>query len=190
MTMGVSKIKEEEVAWRKNKVLSYMAHGLTNQSELAKIMQVSLSTINRDYMALKQEAKEHVAQFQDTFAFEFEKCLTEINAIQLEAWTTSKQTKYERNKILALNLAKDCVIFKTELITNADVIGRTSNFIEIKKKKLQKMMEDEEEELNDAITVEALPLPAPPETDSPIEQPTESEEHEIIPSQPQEETST
>jgi hypothetical protein len=176
---------KEEVEWRKNKIMSYMSHGLTNQSELSRLMQVPLSTVNRDYMNLKQEAKEHVAQFQDTFAFEFEKCLTEINAIQLEAWMTSKQTKYERNKILALNLAKDCVIFKTELITNADVIGRTSNFIEIKKKRLQKMMEDEEaEEIDNAVT-EALPLPTPDQ-----QQTSDTEEHEIIPYQPQpEETS-
>jgi hypothetical protein len=137
---------KEKIAWRKNKIMEYMAHGFTNQSELAQVMQLPLSTVHRDVVVLKQEAKEHVAKFEETFAFEFEKCLVEINAIQKESWLTSKVTKYERNKILALGLAKDCLGFKVDLITNADVIDKTANFVAIKKRKLQQMIQDEEDE--------------------------------------------
>jgi hypothetical protein len=170
---------KEQIEWRKNKVMEYMAHGFNNQSEIARVMELPLSTINRDYLNLKQEAKQNMAKFTETFAWEFEKSLVEINSIQKEAWLTAKVSKYERNKILALGLAKDCLQFKVDLISNADIISKTSNFIEIKKKKLQKMMEDEEqEEIDEAVITEALALPTP--TDSPIiteeSQVTESQE--------------
>ena len=133
----------DKIEWRRNKVMELLSHGYTNQSEISRVMQVPLSTINSDVMYLRKQAKENVARFTDTFAFEFDKCLSEANAIQRQAWGLVTGSKYERNKILALGLVKDVLIYKTELITNSSVVLQASNFIELKKKKIEGLMEQE-----------------------------------------------
>lgn len=169
--------------------MSLMAvQGITNQAELARIMQMPRSTINRYYLDLRAEAKEHLVQFTESFAFEFEKALMAINALQHDAYELSKSSKYERNKIMSLALCKDLLVFKTELFTSADVVDKVSSFIEVRKKKIQEMLDNEDEELNKAIMEAEITPPdasAPTTTtDEPSEfvpGESEQEEREIVP---------
>jgi transcriptional regulator len=45
-----------QVEWRRNKVLELLSKG-DSQSEIAKVLQVVLSIINRDVYFLRQQAK-------------------------------------------------------------------------------------------------------------------------------------
>jgi transposase len=106
-----------QVEWRRTKVLELLSKG-DSQSEIAKVLQVDLSTISKDVYHLRQQAKSNIKQYIDErLPEEYEKCLVGLNAITREAWNTATSTEDKREKIQALSLAKECYSMKLELLT-------------------------------------------------------------------------
>ena len=121
---------QQQVEWRRAKVLELMSKGETNQSEIARILQVDRSTICRDVDYLRQQAKENITRYVDErLPEEYEKCLVGLNSILKEAWTISQTENIKGDKIKALTLAKDCYAMKLELLTNATVVDDAIRFI-------------------------------------------------------------
>jgi transposase len=80
---------KRQAEWRKNQVLELTSKGHT-QAEIAKILQISISTISRDLSFLREEAKANVRKYIDErLPEEYEKCLVGLTAILREAWNTS-----------------------------------------------------------------------------------------------------
>ena len=119
-----------QLEWRRAKVLELMSKGETNQSEIARILQVDRSTICRDVDYLRQQAKENIARYVDErLPEEYEKCLVGLNSILKEAWTISQTESIKGDKIKALALAKECYAMKLELLTNATVVEDAIRFV-------------------------------------------------------------
>src|SRR5919198_101430 len=118
-----------QVEWRRTKVLELLSKG-DSQSEIAKILQVDLSIINRDVYYLRQQAKHNIKKYIDErLPEEYEKCLVGLNAITREAWDTAQNTEDKREKIQALSLAKECYSMKLDLLTNATVVDDAIRFV-------------------------------------------------------------
>jgi predicted transcriptional regulator len=67
--------------WRRSKVQELASQGY-NQSEIARIMQISQPTINRDISYLRQQAKSNIKRYIDErLPEEYEKCLVGLTAI-------------------------------------------------------------------------------------------------------------
>jgi DNA-binding transcriptional regulator LsrR (DeoR family) len=122
--------QQQQVEWRRAKVLELMSKGETNQSEIARILQVDRSTICRDVDYLRQQAKENIAKYvNERLPEEYEKCLVGLNSILKEAWTISQTESVKGDKIKALALAKECYAMKLELLTNATVVDDAIRFV-------------------------------------------------------------
>jgi DNA-binding MarR family transcriptional regulator len=104
-----SKMQQQIIEWRRAKVMELLSKGESNQSEIARILQVDKSIISRDIQYLRQQSKENIKKYVDErLPEEYEKCLVGITSILREAWNTSQQTEDNREKIQALSLAKNC----------------------------------------------------------------------------------
>jgi hypothetical protein len=124
-----TKVERSQLDWRRNKVAELDSQG-HSQPEIAKILQVSIGTVNRDLSVLRQQAKEKIRKYIDQrLPEEYEKCLVGLTAILKEAWSTSQQTEDRREKIQALSLAKDCYSMKLDLLTNATVVDDAIRFV-------------------------------------------------------------
>src|SRR5918994_1128617 len=78
--------KEDMIEWRRAKVLELRSQG-HNQSEIAKILQVGISTINRDAIFLRQQAQENLkTHIQQKLPEEYQCCLTGINQVLKLSW--------------------------------------------------------------------------------------------------------
>jgi hypothetical protein len=126
-----SSMQQQQVEWRRAKVLELMSKGETNQSEIARILQVDRSIVCRDAAYLRQQAKENIARYVDErLPEEYEKCLVGLNNILKEAWTMSQtDDSVKSDKIKALALAKECYAMKLELLTNATVVEDAIRFV-------------------------------------------------------------
>ena len=118
------------IEWRRAKVMELLSKGESNQSEIARILQVDKSIICRDIAYLRQQAKENIKRYIDErLPEEYEKCLIGLTSILKEAWNTSQNTEDNREKIHALSLAKDCYSMKLDLLTNATVVDDAIRFV-------------------------------------------------------------
>ena len=118
-----------QLEWRRRQVFD-LSSKVYNQTQIAKILQISESTISRDLELLRLQSKENIKKYVDELLpEEYEKCLVGLNAILREAWTTSYQTEDKREKIQALSLAKECYSMKLELLTNATLVDDAIRFV-------------------------------------------------------------
>src|SRR6187200_742361 len=143
---------QQQIEWRRAKVMELLSKGESNQSEIASMLQVDRSIICRDIAYLRQQAKTNIKRYIDEWLpEEYEKCLVGLTAITKEAWTTSQQTEDKREKIQALSLAKECYSMKLDLLTNATVVDDAIRFVsqeskEKVKSSSSKTNEDDKEE--------------------------------------------
>jgi predicted transcriptional regulator len=118
-----------QVEWRRRQVFDLSSKG-QSQTEIARTLQISESTISRDLDYLREQAKANIKRYIDErLPEEYEKCLVGLTAILREAWTTSQQAQDKREKIQALSLAKECYSMKLDLLTNATVVDDAIRFV-------------------------------------------------------------
>jgi hypothetical protein len=154
--------KDDMIEWRRSKVLELSSQG-HNQSEIAQIMQVGISTINRDAIFLRQQAQENLKiHVQQKLPEEYQRCLTGMNQVLKLSWqianNNSKQngqdhndnnnntltTGDERTRLQALSLINDCYKYIMDLTTNGVVITDAIKFVQTNKEKLTLSTEKEE----------------------------------------------
>ena len=72
---------QRQIEWRRNKVAELDSQG-HSQPEIARILQISIGTVNRDLSILRQQAKENIKRYIDErLPEEYEKCLVGLTAI-------------------------------------------------------------------------------------------------------------
>src|ERR1041385_827603 len=104
---------QHQIEWRRTKVMELLSKGESNQSEIARILQVDKSIVCRDIAYLRQQAKDNIKEYIDErLPEEYEKCLVGLTAITKEAWNIAQSTEDNREKIQALSLAKECYSMK------------------------------------------------------------------------------
>jgi DeoR/GlpR family transcriptional regulator of sugar metabolism len=92
-----TKMQQQIIEWRRTKVMELLSKGESNQSEIARVLQVDKSIICRDIAYLRQQSKENIKRYIDErLPEEYEKCLVGLNAITKEAWNTAQSTEYKR----------------------------------------------------------------------------------------------
>jgi hypothetical protein len=122
---------KEKVQWRKDQIQQLLAKGHYSHREIASILQIPKSTVSKDILSLREEAKNNVRKYIDEkLPEEYERILVGITSILREAWETSKEEEIDtKEKLSALALAKDCYSMKLELLTNATVVSDAMKFI-------------------------------------------------------------
>ena len=155
--------KDDMIEWRRSKVLELSSQG-HNQSEIAQIMQVGISTINRDAIFLRQQAQENLKiHVQQKLPEEYQRCLTGMNQVLKLSWqiannNSPKQngqdlndnsntvtTGDDRTRLQALSLINDCYKYIMDLMTNGVVITDAIKFVQTNKEKLTTMSTKEED---------------------------------------------
>jgi hypothetical protein len=120
--------------------MELLSKGESNQSEIARVLQVDKSIICRDIAYLRLQAKDNIKRYIDErLPEEYEKCLIGLNAIAKEACNTGQNTEDKKEKIQALSLAKECYSMKLDLLTNATVIDDAIRFVSHRSKDKEKL---------------------------------------------------
>jgi transcriptional regulator len=61
--VSLSMQQQQQVKWRRAKVLELMSKGETNQSEIARILQIDRSIVCRDVACLRHQTKENITKY-------------------------------------------------------------------------------------------------------------------------------
>jgi Bacterial regulatory protein, arsR family len=126
--------RQEQIEWRRTKILEIMSKGESNQSEIARILQIDRSIVSRDLAYFRQQAKEAFKTYLDErLPEEYEKCFTGLKSILKEAWNIDSQSEDKRERIQALSLAKECYAMMLDLVSSAPVVERAARFVETRR---------------------------------------------------------
>jgi hypothetical protein len=97
---------QRQVEWRRSKVSELDSQG-HSQPDIARILQVSIGTVNRDLSILIQQSKDNIKRYIDErLPEEYEKCLVGLTAITKEAWNTAVNTEDKRDLLNCTSLLK------------------------------------------------------------------------------------
>jgi hypothetical protein len=121
---------KEALQWRRSKVLELSSEG-RNQTQIAKILQVSLATINSDMRYLRQQAKENIRKYIDEkLPLEYQKCLVGLDAILCRTWDLANNLEsQEKDRLQAVSVAMQAYNMKIDLLSNATVVEKAVQFI-------------------------------------------------------------
>jgi predicted transcriptional regulator len=137
--------------WRRTKVLELSSQG-HSQPEIARILQISQSTVNRDIGYLRELARQNLQKhIQDKLPEEYQNCMTGINQVLKICWDIVNKSRNVDNDndghqtvtmtdnktvLQALALINDCNKYKMDLTTNGVVITDAIKFVQTNRKKL------------------------------------------------------
>ncbi len=124
---------KDKVEWRKDQIQQLLAKGHYSHREIAGILQIPKSTVSKDILTLRQEAKNSIRKYIDErLPEEYERILVGVTSILREAWETSKNEEVDtKERLSALALAKECYSMKLELLTNVSVVNDAARFVSL-----------------------------------------------------------
>ena len=140
-----------EKEWRRSKVLELNSQGYS-QSEIAKILQVSLGTVNRDLSIIRQQARKNLQMhIEKTLPDEYHRCLTGLNQVLKTCWyIANKPGTDDKTKLQATAIINDSYKYVMDLVTNGRVVTDAIKYINGKmehlngeEKRLLKVIKDE-----------------------------------------------
>jgi predicted transcriptional regulator len=149
--------------WRRSKVLELSSQG-HSQPEIARILQISQPTVNRDIGYLRGQARQNLQKhIQDKLPEEYQNCMTGINQVLKICWDIVNRSRNVNNNdndgyqtvttmtdnktvLQALALINDCNKYKMDLTTNGVVITDAIKFVQTNKEKLMTSQKANNEE--------------------------------------------
>jgi hypothetical protein len=102
------------------------------QREIARILQVALGTVNRDYQILKKLAQANISKYiNETLPLEYQKCMIGLDAILVKSWSMANDSSnVQRDKLHPLSIATQAYEMKLELLSSATVVERAVHFVD------------------------------------------------------------
>jgi predicted transcriptional regulator len=148
--------------WRRSKVLELSSQG-RSQPEIARILQISQPTVNRDISYLRGRARQNLEKhIQDKLPEEYQNCITGINQVLKICWDIVNKSRNTNNNdndgqtvttmtdnktvLQALALINDCNKYKMDLTTNGVVITDAIKFVQTNKEKLTMSAKEDDKE--------------------------------------------
>ena len=117
--------------WRRSKVLELSSQG-RSQPEIARILQISQPTVNRDLQYLRQDAKANIRKYIDEkLPLEYQKCLVGLESILGKTWdVANNEESSEKDKLQAISIGIQAYSMKMDLLTSATVVERAVQFVD------------------------------------------------------------
>jgi predicted transcriptional regulator len=133
-----TKIKANEIEWRRAKVVEMSVRGMS-QAEIARELQVSEASISLDMQYLREQAKGTIKEYvTEHLPEQYQVCLCALDTILKHAFEILQTSPDNREKLQAMELFKDTHLVKLELLSNATTIDSALNYIRSKQQQSKK----------------------------------------------------
>lgn len=133
MQQSRSDVKQEQLQWRRDKVLELAADGYSEREIATQLKLTSDTTVHRDLVFLKQQAKEHIRKYIDErVPFEYQKTLAGLEGIiRSMSKIISANAGTDNKEIMAASSIKmQAYNMKMELVSNANLVHEAIELVE------------------------------------------------------------
>jgi transposase len=139
-----TEMKQQQIDWRRAKVLELSSQGYTEREIAEKLQPISPVTIHRDLVYLRQQAQENLQKhIHEVIPSEYEKCMVGMKRNLKRVTEIQESTSGPKIKLEAIRIASDCYRFIMDLCTNAGIITDAMKFATKQQEQINTLMLDE-----------------------------------------------
>lgn len=122
MRQSRTTIKQNQIAWRQEKVLELAGNGYSER-EIASHLQLSDTTIHRDLVLLREQAKGHIRKYIDErVPFEYQKTLAGLEGI-IKNMSNIISTSTDNEEIMkASSIKMQAYNLRMEMVSSANLV--------------------------------------------------------------------
>lgn len=132
MTRRRSEVKQEQIDWRRQKVLELASDGYTIREIGAALLQIPYPTIGRDMLLLRKQAKEQIHKYiTEQVPFEYKKTLAGLEGIvKYMSNIISDDDNDTKEKLQAVSIKMQALNMKMELVSSANLVEEAIDLVE------------------------------------------------------------
>jgi hypothetical protein len=154
-----SQKQQEQIDWRRAKLLEMLSKGETNQSEIARKLQVDKSVICKDVAVIRKQAQENLQHhIHEVVPEEYQKCMVGMKRNLKQTLEIRDSASDPKTKLQAAAIANDCYRYIMDLCTNAGIVSDALKFVQRKKEQLDTLQKIDEriEEIEEEKTTNVI----------------------------------
>ncbi|AFU58301.1 hypothetical protein Ngar_c13630 [Candidatus Nitrososphaera gargensis Ga9.2] len=160
MSSKKKKLENDLIEWRRSQVLSMLATGLS-QTEIADMLKVAVSTVNKDIKKIRLEAKAKQQDYIDNeLPFQHKLAVASLDKVLEEAWQIFRTEKAVKARLAALEIIADSTMKKQAVLGDPAQIEKAIKLVNRLRKQIsstgqaqleegsghQQQLEEEQEE--------------------------------------------
>jgi transposase len=121
---------KQQLDWRRNKVLELSSQGYSER-EISETIKVSDTTVHRDLVYLRDQAKENLQKhIHETVPEEYQKCMVGMKRNLKQTLEIAETTADPKTKLQARAIANDCYKYIMDLTTNGVVVTDAIKYVQ------------------------------------------------------------
>jgi hypothetical protein len=127
-----SKMKQQELEWRRTKVLELSSRGYSER-EISEVIKVNDTAVHRDLAYLRKHAHENIQQhIHETVPEEYQKCMTGMKRTLKQTLEIAESAADPKTKLQAHAIAIDIYKNIMDLTTNGVIVNDALRIIQSK----------------------------------------------------------
>jgi IS30 family transposase len=121
---------KQQLDWRRNKVLELSSQGYSER-EISETIKVSDTTVHRDLVYLRDQAKENLQKhIHETVPEEYQKCMIGMKRNLKQTLEIAETASDPKTKLQARAIANDCYKYIMDLTTNGVVVTDAIKYVQ------------------------------------------------------------
>jgi IS30 family transposase len=133
MKQMTSEMKQQQIDWRRAKVLELSSQGYTEREIAEELQPIAPVTVHRDLVHLRQQAQESLQKhIHETVPEEYQKCMTGMKRNLKQTLEIAETAADPKVKLQARAIANDCYKYIMDLTTNGVIVNDALRFIQSK----------------------------------------------------------
>ena len=131
MRQTVSEVRQTQIDWRRQKVIELASDGYSNR-EISSTLKIPHSTVDRDIIVLRAEAKEQIRKYiTDQVPYEYKKALAGLEGIiKYMSSIISDDNKETKEKMQAASIKMQALNMKMELVSSANLVEEAIDLVQ------------------------------------------------------------
>jgi IS30 family transposase len=119
MKQMTSEMKQQQIDWRRAKVLELSSQGYTEREIAEELQPIAPVTVHRDLVHLRQQAQESLQKhIHETVPEEYQKCMIGMKRNLKQTLEIAETAADPKTKLQARAIANDCYKYIMDLTTN------------------------------------------------------------------------
>jgi hypothetical protein len=134
-----TQMKQQQIDWRRAKVLELSSQGYSEREIAERLQPLAAVTVHRDLVFLRQEAQQNLQKhIHEIVPEEYQKCMVGMKQNLKQTLEIAETAADPKTKLQARAIANDCYKYIIDLATNGVVITDAIKYVQGKMDHLNK----------------------------------------------------